>query len=539
MTDTQRIKAPLWRNLFHEPIILLVIIIFALCIRLVFFAGVGMTDVLSYAENAYNVSKGSIEISRNVHHLRLGLFLPAALGYRLWGVNEISSAIYPLLCSLGNLVLAFYLSKLLFDDILPGLISAMLLAVFPLEVFYSSQLMPEIPLSFFMGLCLYFFLKGEQTSQGKGTKWYYILSGVVGGVAYLTKIFAVFLVLFFLAYIIYKKRVSMGYIWMGIGFCCVLLPEMIFYYLQTGGPLYRFSSIVSSPGSRIQPNPGKMFRSDFFIYPYYWFISVYHFGFFYYFIIFAVLYSLWYKLRETYIPMLWAGSLFLYLQFGREGKHLIHKEARFLSIITIPCLIILGYVLTRILSGKKKLIFWLILCFLGITSLVFIAFQQTLQRSEVGNLREIANYVQQLPDNTDIYIDSTSGRYIRYFLGYKNPIKSFIIHNATTGESTYPVDLYQLHQAIVIVNWNMINTLQSKGITYIKFQEILYDPPPSWQVVHTIQTPDNWVYSILRPLQESSLIRYLPTKIAEKMSKTVERVLKSHKEKTIIYRINE
>jgi len=522
----------------HHGIMLFVILAFAACIRIIFFAGIGNVDSLAYAENANAIVQRTFKVSDYIHKLRLGLILPTTLFYRLWEANEISSALYPLICSLGSIFLIFSMSKLLFADVTSALISALLLALFPMEVFYSSQLMPEIPLSFLMALCVHFFLKGEQVTERQKAKWYYLASGIMAGFAYMIKIFAVFLVLFFLCYILYRRRLTTAYVWMTVGFCCVWLPEMVFYYTQTGNPLYRIATIISSPGRGAHPNPGKMYRKDLFLYPYYWFVSLYHFGFFFYFIILAFFYALWCKLRETYIPMLWAGALFLYLQFGREGKYLIHKEARFLSIITIPCLLVLGYVLTRMFYRRKRLILWIIIGFLGVTSLVFISFQQTLRRTEFANLRATAHYLQQLPDEIEVYIDDASAQYVYYFLGYKTSLKLFSKYNHRTGENTYPIDLNQIHQAFVVVNWHMINTFRYMGIIYIEYPEIIYNPPSYWEMVHTIQPSDNWIYFILRVLQNSSLIRYLPEAVSQKMAKTITRVLKSHKEKTIIYRID-
>ena len=522
----------------RSELILLIILVFAVCVRGLSFTGIGeMPDPLSHIEDAYKIAQGKFEVPDFYQRMRLGLILPISLFYWLWEVNEFSSALYPFLCSLGSVVLIFYLGQLLFDDAGSSLVCALFLAVFPMDVFYASQPMTEVPLSFLMALCVYFFLKGEQTTDKRHRKWYYIVSGIVAGFACMTKIFAVFLALFFVCYILYKKKLSTAYLWMTLGLCCVLFLESAFYYMQTGNPVHRIASIVFEPGSGVEPNPGRIYLSFLFLYPYYWFVSLGHFGFFYYFIIPAFLYSLWNKVRETHIPMLWAGSLFLYLQFGLEGKYLIHKEARFLSIITIPCLLVLGYVLTRkIFQGRRTLTFWITIGFLCLTSLVFISFQRTLQRSEVENLRAIAGYVQQLPNDTTIYLDNQSVLFVRYFLGYRmsERIRPFNRYNAKTGENSYPADLNQLHRAFVVVNWRMINCTLSKRI---KFPEIIYNPPSHWEMVHTIQPSDNWVFASIRVLRDLPFIQYFPRRVAWKMLRTINWILERQKQKTIIYRI--
>ncbi len=528
----------------YDVRILLLVLVFALCVRIVFFTGITNIDSLAYAENAHSIVQGTFEVSDYVHKLRLGLILPTAVVYRLFGVSELTSALYPFLCSLGSVVLIFSLGQLLFKDSASSLMCAALLAIFPMDVFFASQVMTEGPLSFLMALAVYCFLKGESlTDHRKRAKWYYILSGVMAGMAFMTKSFAALLLLFFLVYILYRRQLSTvsAYLWIALGGCGVLILEMGFYYLQTGDPLFRFFTILSSPGRGYDPNPGKMYLNFLFLYPYYWFVSLQHFGFFYYFIISAFLYSLWNKVRKTYIPMLWAVSLFLYLQFGREGKYLIHKEARFLSILTIPCLLVLGYSLTKLYKQRKKMIFRVLVTFLALTSLFFIFFQQTLERTEFENLRETARYLRQVPDDKTIFTDHISRIHLEYLLGYRDlqRLKPFNLFNTRTGENSYPVDLLQLEQAFIVVNWHEINTLKHKGITAVTFPESIYDPPPSWEVVHSIQATDNWVYGLIRMLQQSPFLEYLPRRVARKMKRTVDRVLKSHAEMTIIYQISQ
>jgi 4-amino-4-deoxy-L-arabinose transferase-like glycosyltransferase len=525
----------------RPEILLLCILLFAACVRGLLFTGTWSADSLAYAYHAYLIEQGKFTLTAYVHALRFALLLPVSFCYWLFGVHELSTVLYPFLCSLSSIVLIYYLGRFWFADRTAGLVSAFLLAVFPLDVFYASQLMPEIPLSFLMAGCVYLFLKGERIPDRKWAKWYYLASGILTGIAYLTKIFAVFLVFFFLAYIIYQKRVSTAYLWIAGGFCGILLPEMVFYYLQTGDPIYQIKLILSTPGSGVEPNPGRMYRSDLFLYPYYWFVSLAHFGLFYYAIIPACLYALWKRLKITYIPMLWAGTLLLYLQFGREGKYLIHKEARFLSIITIPCLLVLGYVLIQIFTGKARLVvFWILLGFLTFSSLGLTAFQQTLHRNEVANLRAIADYLRPLPENINVYIDNISQGYVQYFLGYtmQGRLKPFNIHNYRTGDNTYPVDLSQIHRAIVVVNWNMIKTLGYKGYKTLQYPDIIYHLPDHWQLIQTIKSPDNWVYDSLRVLRDLPVFAVFPGNVSQKLLQTIERVLKSHAEKTLIYRID-
>jgi hypothetical protein len=321
----------------------------------------------------------------------------------------------------------------------------------------------------------------------------------------------------------------------------VLAIEMGIYYWHTGDPLFRIKSIVISTGGTAEPNPGRMYRNDFFIYPYYWFVSLYHFGFFYYFILVAFGYALWNKLKQSYIPILWAVSLFLYLQFGREGKYLIHKEARFLSIITIPCLLVLGYVLTHYSFRKKarRRFFWVVIIFLGLSSLFFTSFKQTIYRNEIENLRMTVRYLRQIPEYTEVYTDNSSAKYLNYFFGFTEEpsIKVFNIHNYQTGQNTFPVDLATLHHnALVIVNWPIIQDMQSK-LKLIQYPEILSSPPENWTLIRKIQPPEGWIYESLRLLRNSPFLAYLPKKFSRKLTITFDSILKNTTEEILIYAV--
>lgn len=47
--------------------------------------------------------------------MRIGLIFPTALFFFLFGINEISAILFPFLCSIGNIILIYYLGELLFN----------------------------------------------------------------------------------------------------------------------------------------------------------------------------------------------------------------------------------------------------------------------------------------------------------------------------------------------------------------------------------------------------------------------------------------
>lgn len=528
----------------RAPQILAGILLVAAGLRIVLFSGITGADTFYYARTATNIAEGVFHFTGHVHETRLGLILPTALVYWVLGVNEYTSAAFPLLCSLASIALIFYFARLLFQEDLAGLVCAALLTFFPMEIFFASQLMSEIPLNFLLAWCVYLFLRGESLPNRSLARWYYLSAGVIWGWAYTTKIFAVFLVLFFLGYLLYQRKLSTAYLWITCGVIIVLLLEMGLYYRYTGNPFYAIVMNLLSSSNDAEPNPGNMYRNELFLYPYYWFISVYHVGFYYYFIFLATGYALWNKLKRTYIPLLWAGTLFLYLQFGREGKYLIHKEARFLSILTFPCLLVLGYAFTHYYrmstknTKRRAVLVGGSLLFLALTSLGFVGFNQAMARSEIAELRAVVRFLKQQPLTQNIYTDNLSAQYLNYFFGYQatDRITPFHIHNYRTGENTFPVDFARLRQALIIVNWHVIHVTQDiKGFKLIQYPEIIYHPPQTWTVLHTIPPPDSWIYPVVRFLRDFPLVNALPPKISTKMRTTIEQMLDNAMGDTIIY----
>ena len=137
---------------------LLIILAFALALRLVFFTGTDASDPLAYTKYANMLAKGEpINVERG-DAFRIGLLLPVSVLYRMFGFNEFSSNVLVILASLASIVLIYKFGVMLFNE-KAGLLSAFLLSFFPFDVLYSTRLMTELPSAFFVALSVYLFLK--------------------------------------------------------------------------------------------------------------------------------------------------------------------------------------------------------------------------------------------------------------------------------------------------------------------------------------------------------------------------------------------
>ena len=80
-----------------------------------FFSGYVSGDDKHYLAQAYRFSIGDFAPGQNPWGNRLGLIIPSAFFMHIFGVNEFSYSLYPLICSLGNIILIYYFGKMLFS----------------------------------------------------------------------------------------------------------------------------------------------------------------------------------------------------------------------------------------------------------------------------------------------------------------------------------------------------------------------------------------------------------------------------------------
>ncbi|MBI4552698.1 MAG: glycosyltransferase family 39 protein, partial [Candidatus Latescibacteria bacterium] len=216
-----------------------------LAIRLSFFIPFQGSDDIGYNEAAYHLASGTYRLEPNLFYLRFGVILPMALSFKLLGVSPLASSLSLLVCSLLMIVLAYAVASHLFDRRVAWL-AAILMAVFPLNVFSATEVHADLPMSLYLGLALLFILKADAAEDSRRQIAWGAASGVFWGVAYLTKIpalltFPAFLVGYRLAT---KKRLGRILIPLAIGFLAVAAVEMTVYIVYTGDPLYQVHTIL-------------------------------------------------------------------------------------------------------------------------------------------------------------------------------------------------------------------------------------------------------------------------------------------------------
>lgn len=112
------------------------------------------SDDISYSKQAYSVLENTFSFSSNFNSRRISLILPTALAYKFFGVNDYSSILMPLLCSLISIFTVYLIT--INHDLYSGVFASFLLATNVAQVSNANSLFPDIIVANFMLMIAYF-----------------------------------------------------------------------------------------------------------------------------------------------------------------------------------------------------------------------------------------------------------------------------------------------------------------------------------------------------------------------------------------------
>lgn len=456
----------------NRKLSLFLIVILGLVLRLIFFSGMGVSDDLAYSRYAKSIGKGIDPSSTLTLSTRLGLIYPTALSYSLFGVNDLSSVLFVLIASIGNIILIFYFGKLLFNEKV-GLLGSFLTAIFPLEVVSATKLLSDVPSAFFMALGVYVFMHAEKKSK---QMLQYLISGILIGISYLIRESALLIALFFIIYILYKRRVKREYFAVPAGVLIVFAVEFLMLYKVTGDPFYRFTTVqnyLSDVYIKLDYFGRLSFPEGLLHYPYL-ILTNSLISYFYIFIFLSIAYLLAARKREAYALLFWFIPLLLYISFGSASfsKYLPFKaDPRYLSVITLPGILLLAHFLAEKRQIIMKVIMPAALAVLIIASIGTIYSDK--DRGLLKDLRGTYPFLAKL-DKT-VYMDKRSMQALDYISGYKNYIKA----------EEYPEEMSNIRDSYIVVNKWMIRNLKESNMK-LEFPEEIDSPPKNWKIIKEI-----------------------------------------------------
>lgn len=511
--------------------LIILFILMGLIIRLIFFTGISGADDLFHIFPAFQMSKGIFLPYEHFEQLRLGITLPAALSFNIFGFNQFTISLYPLICSLMSIILVYFLGRTLIDE-KTGLLAALLLTFYPLDVIFSTKLYVDVPLAFFMGLVIYFYLRAFETDK----KRFYVLCGLSLGISYICKLNGLYILLVMGLYTIYKRRFDLKSLFIILGFLAIFVPESIYYHKKTGDLLYRFKIASGSGVTEIQsmydqatephgkvdngPNldPTPFFKkedkgagivrgSNWYFEPLLMLLTNQEFGFFCFFIIPISGYCLVKRKRKVYVILLWMIPLFLYLAYGSISPFRyvpLRRWPRYYTPITFPALILLSYFLIEKKTWLREKFLPFSVLFLLLTSIGFIYLDNGRDRSYL--VKKLADFKRKHPE-TNLIVSRETYYNLAPFLAFDNDPR-IRLYNISKADMKQLDDEKSVYHNLSVANFKEIN----EGFVVINSGDSL-KPSDNWKLYEQIIRPERRICNIIRPLEA-----YFPKNLWHKIS---------------------
>lgn len=263
-------------------IALAAIILIAAALRAYSFAGFIGLDDAEYADLADRVLKGVFPFGMYegaaVFPQRVGVIIPAAVIFRLFGVSELTMVIYPLVISVLSVAVAYVAASQFFGQ-RAGLIAAFIWALLPVEMSNATKLLPDLPSAFYasLGVLGVLLISGSGEKRKAVIFLWGLLAGASFGISWLCKESITYLAPFCLFLLIYTIRKDPGKntaLWAGVAAASIgiLFTEMLAYRHFTGDWLFRFHQVeinyqqfkngFFTEGSRFGWDPGSGYAAN-------------------------------------------------------------------------------------------------------------------------------------------------------------------------------------------------------------------------------------------------------------------------------------
>lgn len=347
------------------------ILALAVVIRLVCYVGIIGSDDMNYNRSAYAIATGAFAPEQSHQATRIGLFLPVALMFKVFGVNEFSSTTFALvyfLMTFGVLasVVTVYLGR--WEGIMAGLLYTFL----PLEIFNASMFLPDLPSAACTGLsgALVYLVDGRRDYQNSlpGSRNQRIsvtgnvgmfLAGITLGWGYLIRETSLFFGVFVMGYMVFRvvkdKRVRWTWIWFWVGFSLMIGAELGYYFWNFGTPFYRYLSVKGGFAPDYMESLSRHFGGM----PLWKYLlldrfrvlfDAQEFGFYYYFVFAGVVYGVSKRLTQMWYFISWFLTLFVLFSVASVSLSSyipLRSVPRYYLAFSVPGIIIIATYLQK------------------------------------------------------------------------------------------------------------------------------------------------------------------------------------------------
>ncbi|MBN2437985.1 MAG: glycosyltransferase family 39 protein [Deltaproteobacteria bacterium] len=457
-------------------IALAVVVAVAIAFRLFFFIGfVGADphDDAIYINTINSMVKGTYSLApiRNIiaenrfdpahiFQLRMSFLMPVKCLVLLFGPNDFGFILFPFLCSIFGVILAYFFVSLFGGDRELGLITAFLLAVYPLDCAFATKISPDVPLGLSVALTVFFFARGEIRLRDNGSSkeagiWFF-LSGMFFSLSHGMKVLGVVLPSFFLLYFLVYRRFRMQHLFVVLGFIPFFALLSYYYYANSGDPflqntllsraqVFNVNALWALPHLKKYPigfleiigSYGGLFEYTKYTFAF----KAYSRGVVHYFTIYyplmllgGVVWALYVRKRFTAdlnrifaIWLIWVVAGYITLEFApvsieeiftNKRYCLFPKHPRFHAYLSIP-VVCIGALCFSSLRRYRKIMFTGLFFVAGLSAFSLHTIQNY-YHDGLKDIKDAAAYIQAHPEKT-YYTDYLATGYLKYRLHY-NPL---------------------------------------------------------------------------------------------------------------------
>ena len=323
-----------------------VLVLAGLALRILCYSGLGVSDSLGYISAAGSLAHGHFPWQHYpAAYASVGLIVPITPLVMLGGYTSWLPTLYSLACGVGLIPVTYWLG-VQFGRNSTGLWAAFVVAFSTLAIGTAMAVMPDAPLAFWTSLCIALVVCAQHNADRRRTVLVCFAAGIALGIAWCTKITAVFLFpIVLLALLPMTGRRVVALAGGCAGFLLMLLVYVGFWALASGDPWDAFRCLfggVPEPGTAEVPLAP---RHSLWAYPIKMFIVVSDDGLFYYFLVPALLWAIARKWRELWLPAAWVTIVFLCLQFGSTSLSTYRPfphNARYLMLLLPAGAVLIG-----------------------------------------------------------------------------------------------------------------------------------------------------------------------------------------------------
>ncbi len=506
------------------------ILVFAFILRVLFFHGISPSDPFTYSASAWDIVQGHWNPGYFYEQTtRWGVLFPLAVSYKLFRVHEFSSTLWPLFTSLGTVAVAYGLALHLKGE-RAALLAGIIVATFPLEIIYATQPMADCPLSFWLLLSLYLFLRADTSAPIKLKRWLFFISGIALALAYATKFVAILIAPFFLLVLLRRRRIEWHWAWLALGFLLIFMIEFVIFQQVTGNGLARLELVlhdrashapVTAGGFQVQNGIGMYF---------YWMLIDFHYvGLSFVALLLMLFHRIVKVLRARQenclngceLPLLWASTLLLILTFyptSTKPYVPLYKAEVYILMFSAPLLVMTAVFLSNYI---RKLQF-AVLAFILLSSLSFVYMLHEGYRAHGDNARAIWAFHQTHPERP-IYAHRSDQRFLQYFDGFQRNAAYQSFRLPKPDEDVHSTPPINFQHTYVAINQYMLAYHREDS-----YPPEIMNPPPHWREVYRYQRPEHWLRRMV-----ATMTNQLSSNLAQPINRKLANW--SHTQPVIIY----